>query len=41
MKREVRRLKKHESNCEEGREMMEGSGHLVLEVIFHEVVELR
>jgi hypothetical protein len=34
MRRKVRQPKK-------GREMMEGNGHFALEVIFHEVVELR
>ncbi len=40
VRRGVRKLK-HEINYEKGKEMMEGSGHLALEVIFHEVVELR
>jgi hypothetical protein len=41
MRRKVRQPKKDESNYEKGREMMEGNGHFALEVIFHEVVELR
>jgi hypothetical protein len=36
-KRGKTELRRHESNYEQEKEMMGGSGHLALEVIFHEV----